>query len=315
RLLAAYDGSQIVLFFCGTADGHSVQLSVLDGYDPAYPLSLLFAFPQMRNGTPSSVSHVAGVSLLDGSIFCWRVEFSAITHAVSVNQWAGAYSKCNTYPPDCNPPVLLTCSSTGRITYWRCKLSVTNKAEREKGKLWEESYRLKSEDQEGIWKIKCGPEDKVALVNKARDKVSIWEAITPRLPSMKEYVIESSETIIDVDWLYTSCGGLVLAVASAQKITIYTRLRKLDTLVRECWIALTDIQIPLTMCRSVSAISWASSGTLVVAAGNQMRCYCKWMNATKLRQVSRMTGINEKLPTVFHAVSHVNGPLPHHHPS
>ncbi|CAG8616565.1 5229_t:CDS:10, partial [Paraglomus brasilianum] len=160
----------------------------------------------------------------------------------------------------------------------------------------------------------CGPEDKVALVSGARDKVSIWEAITPRLPSLKEYVIESSETIVDVDWLYTSCGGLVLAVASAQKITIYTRLRKIDTLVRECWIALTDIQIPLAS-QSVSAIAWVSSGTLVVASGNQLRCYSKWMNAAKLRQVSRMTGINEKLPTIFHAVSHVNGPLPHHHPS
>ena len=73
--MAAYDGSRIVLFFCGTADGHSAQLSDLDDYDPAHPLSLLFAFPQMRNGTQSSVAHVAGVSLLDGSIFCWRVEF------------------------------------------------------------------------------------------------------------------------------------------------------------------------------------------------------------------------------------------------
>ena len=45
-LLATYDGSQIVLFFCGTVDdGHSSQLSALDGYVPAYPLSLLFAFP------------------------------------------------------------------------------------------------------------------------------------------------------------------------------------------------------------------------------------------------------------------------------
>ena len=31
----------------------------------------------------------------------------------------------------------------------------------------------------------------VLVVSGARDKVSIWEAITPRLPSMKEYVIES----------------------------------------------------------------------------------------------------------------------------
>ena len=31
----------------------------------------------------------------------------------------------------------------------------------------------------------------VLVVNGARNKVSIWEAITPRLPSMKEYVIES----------------------------------------------------------------------------------------------------------------------------
>jgi len=52
---------------------------------------------------------------------------------------------------------------TGRITYWRCKLSVTNKTDRKKENLWEVSYRLESGDPDGIWKIKCGPEDKVAL--------------------------------------------------------------------------------------------------------------------------------------------------------
>jgi len=52
-------------------------------------------------------------------------------------------------------------------------------------------------------------------------------------------------------------------------------------------ITVTELLVAIKIqsaSQSVSAIAWVSSGTLVVASGNQLRCYSKWMNATKLRQ-------------------------------
>ncbi|CAJ0758770.1 10231_t:CDS:10 [Entrophospora sp. SA101] len=108
-------------------------------------------------------------------------------------------------------------------------------------------------------------------------EITIWECLTKRLPASKDFITEFCEKVIDIDWLYTSNAELVLAIATSQKISIYTR-------------------------------------SLIVANGNQLRCYNKWLSREDLNKVLNITGVN-KYPTLFHVVDYLNGPLPHHHPT
>nr|CAG8594390.1 7162_t:CDS:10 [Entrophospora candida] len=104
---------------------------------------------------------------------------------------------------------------------------------------------------------------------------------------------------IDIDWLYTSNAELVLAIATSQKISIYTRKHY------------TNIQASWTL---ISEIDMNNQGSLIVANGNQLRCYNKWLSREDLKKVLNITGVN-KYPTLFHVVDYLNGPLPHHHPT
>ncbi|CAG8572440.1 2105_t:CDS:10 [Ambispora gerdemannii] len=338
--LAAYDQREIVLFSTNNPDGRSHEISHFENYDPAYELCLLFSFPQHSNTFPkSNVSYVAGVSMKQNSVFCWKVihnDQALKTHfisrvslpttcdismAVSVGQWAGAYSSCHTRSRDSNPPVLLTFSDDGCLTYWRFNFAAdhvasnNNDNDTESSKdIWSVSLQV-TIDQKRLALIKCGPNDRVALVNESRNEMSIWESITPRIAAIKEYVIESSDPIVDVDWLFTTNAELVVAVATAQKIAIYTQLRKYDVSVRSLGILISQIDIPPMLPDSITAISWSSSGSLVVSTGNQLRCYNKWLSEASFQQVSRITGVNDRFPTLFHIVDHFNGPLPHHHPT
>ncbi|CAG8451235.1 3746_t:CDS:10 [Ambispora leptoticha] len=346
ELLAAYDQREIVLFSTNNPDEHAHAISRFENYDSAYELSLLFSFPQHQNTfSENNVSYVAGVSMKQNTVFCWQVIHNGqgelalsvnsiiiskpisrstslpitcdISMVVSVGQWAGAYSSCHTHSKDSNPPVLLTFCDDGLLTYWRFEFMADNAAnnDTESSKdIWSVSLQV-SIDQKRLALIKCGPNDRVALVNESRNEMSIWESITPRIAATKEYVVESSDPIVDVDWLFTSNAELVVAVATAQKVTIHTQLRKYDVSVRSSGILISQIDMPLMLPEPITALSWSSSGTLVISTGNQLRCYRKWLSEDSFQQVSRITGVNDRFPTLFHIVDHLNGPLPHHHPT
>ncbi|KAG9283992.1 hypothetical protein G9A89_005499 [Geosiphon pyriformis] len=335
RYLAAYYGPQIILFLCGRQDTHSYQIAQLEGYDPNYELCLLFAFPQHQtNQASNTVSFVAGISLNENTVFCWKIDqnesdnqfpivhfisreslpvSSNIVMAVSANQWAGAHSRCHKNPRDSNTPVLLTLTDDGFVTYWRSEIRAVFDQDIIED-IWSPSLQIDIGSKRCAL-IKCGPNDRVALVKESRREVSIWESITPRLPATKEYALESREPIVDVDWLFTCNAELVVAIATAQNITIHAQLRKVDVSVLSLGIMLFEVDIPKFLPDSVSALSWGSGGTLIFTNGNQLRCYNKWMSEKSFQQVSRITGFNKKLPTLFHVIDHLNGPFPHHHPT
>ncbi|CAJ0825977.1 9445_t:CDS:10 [Entrophospora sp. SA101] len=140
---------------------------------------------------------------------------------------------------------------------------------------------------------------KVAVETVSGYEITIWECLTKRLPASKDFITEFCEKVIDIDWLYTSNAELVLAIATSQKISIYTRKHY------------TNIQASWTL---ISEIDMNNQGSLIVANGNQLRCYNKWLSREDLNKVLNITGVN-KYPTLFHVVDYLNGPLPHHHPT
>ncbi|CAG8527835.1 6325_t:CDS:10 [Diversispora eburnea] len=317
-LNAAYDGTQIAIFSYEN-NNYSRQIAVLEDYDPFFELTLLFSFQNKIENLLTTF--IAGVSSQKNMIFLWNIMenergFSPqinfisrsslpmmnekknndeIIMAIAVEQWAGINAR--NYPSsDFNHPVLLTFSSNdGYIRYWQC--IITNKKIKSFTKIWMEEVKFYIGEE--IPKlIKCGPQGKVA-----------------RLPPAKDFITTFSEEIIDIDWLFTSNAELVLAVSTSRKILIYTQLRKHYVSKGAKWILFSEISMPDNVPLSISGVSWGNEGSLIVASGNQLRCYSKRLSDESANKVSQITGINKSFPTLFHVVDHLNGPLPHHHPT
>ncbi|RIA89474.1 RAVE protein 1 C terminal-domain-containing protein [Glomus cerebriforme] len=309
KCFAAYDGIQIALFIFGDNNDDFTHKIVFDGYDASYELLLLFAY-QHKTSSSSTPTYIVGVSSHKNTVFCWKFLYDK---AVSVEQWAGSNKRC--YPSkDLSPPILLTYSGDGCVTYWQANMKydsddlITNK------ELWLKEVVYDIGIKEPIL-IKCGPQGKAAVVMKKENiyEMTMWECITKRLPSAKDFIENFSENIVDIDWLFTSSAEIVLAISTSQKICIYTQLRKHHVSGRSSWIMFSEIDNNVTL--PISAISWESFGSLIVANSNQLRCYNKWLSEESMEKVSSITWVNQKYPTLFHVVDHLNGPLPHYHPT
>ncbi|CAI2173797.1 12342_t:CDS:10 [Funneliformis geosporum] len=223
---------------------------------------------------------------------------SQVKMAISVEQWAGSNIRC--YPSEnLSPPILLTYSDDGYIRYWQANMKYNSDDPNNDKVLWMEEVIFDIGTKNPVL-IKCGPQGKAAVENDY--EVTIWECITKRLPPAKDFIEGFSEKIVDIDWLFTSNAEIVLAVSTSQKICIYTQLRKHHVSERGSWIMFSEIDNPC-------------AGSLIVANCNQLRCYNKWLTEESMKKVSSITGINQKYTTLFHVVDHLNGPLPHHHPT
>ncbi|CAG8644989.1 7798_t:CDS:10, partial [Funneliformis mosseae] len=331
EFLAAYDGTRIELFMCGSNCDNFHKTVVFDDYDASYELLLLFTY-QHKTTTTSFPTYVVGVSSKKNTVFCWTFSYeghtgpiinfvsktclpidSQVTMAISVEQWAG--SNIRRYPSEnLSPPILLTYSDEGYIRYWQANMKYNSDDPNNDKVLWMEEVVFDIGKKKNTVLIKCGPQGKAAEKENGYE-LTIWECITKRLPPAKDFIEGFSEKIVDIDWLFTSNAEIVLAVSTSQKIYIYTQLRKHHVSERGSWIMFSEIDKPCNVALPISAISWGSGGSLIVANCNQFRCYNKWLTEESNKKVSSITGIIQKDPTLFHVVDHLNGPLPHHHPT
>ncbi|CAG8465420.1 9171_t:CDS:10, partial [Scutellospora calospora] len=315
--LAVYDGDRIVVFSYGAKNDHFVQIAILEDYDPLFELILLFNFQHMKS---SLTTYLAGVSYRENAVFLWKFTNDSvqqivfisrsslqmnykITKAVSIEQFTGS-TVSNCLPQDRHYPVLATFSSEdGYIRHWLCNLdNKTDQKSQATVNIWSEEVKFFVGEDPKV--IKCGPQGKIAIVVLQTSngyELIIWGYITKKLPPTKEFIVEFNERIIDIDWLFTSNAELILAIATSRKILIYTRVRRHHISVRTSWLLFLEIDI--------------MRGSLIVANGNQLRCYNKWLDHENNNKVSRITGINKQFPTLFHVVDYLNGPLPHHHPT
>ncbi|CAG8530036.1 3694_t:CDS:10 [Cetraspora pellucida] len=329
--LAVYDGTRIVIFSSAKNDLF-VQIAILEDYDPFFELILLFNFQDV---TLSSTTYLAGISHHENTIFLWKftnndsvtssqqIVFISkaslwssfkTTIAVSIEPWSE--SSVSNLPRDRYPVLATFSSEDGYIRYWQCNLDKKTEMQSQIAEnIWAEEIKFFVGEELKV--TKCGPQGKIAVVLQTSNgyDLTIWGCINKKLPPTKDFIAEFSERIIDVDWLFTSSAELILAIATSRKILIYTRVRKHHVSVRTSWILFSEIDILSSSPSPISAILWASGGSLIVANGNQLKCYNKWLSYENIDKVSRVTGMNKQFPTLFHVVDHLNGPLPHHHPT
>ncbi|KAG2218968.1 hypothetical protein INT45_008392, partial [Circinella minor] len=106
--------------------------------------------------------------------------------------------------------------------------------------------------------------------------LSLWSEIRTDVPPILQIQLNLREPIIDMAWDISSDGQFILAIAFSRKISIYGERRATDVSDDlDKWINYVtfDVDTP----DDITGIAWLDYGVLSVAAGNQLRCYIKWL--------------------------------------
>ncbi|KAI8988974.1 RAVE protein 1 C terminal-domain-containing protein [Pilobolus umbonatus] len=177
---------------------------------------------------------------------------------------------------------------------------------------WEVLYTMHT-SYESIQKISCGP-NILALVS--NDNIlTIWMGMRSGVAPILVQTFKFDEPIQDIVWNVTSDAQFLLAVAFPRSIGIFGQKRaSISCPQDDLWVCYTkfDVDTP----EDITALTWVDCGVLIVAAGNQLRCYLKWLTQED-RVVKMHKTINNKLEpmsSVFDISYEVNGPLPFYHP-
>lgn len=146
----------------------------------------------------------------------------------------------------------------------------------------------------------------IAIVTKkesGKSHLSIWSEIRNDHLPRYEADINIRGEVTGLSWCLTSDAQPLLAVSVDNSIQIYTqkRLQSFDT-HDQTWTMCDKMEF----AEQVSDVIWADPGVLVVASGQGLRCYSKWLTPDDT--------VSEPLPTVFDVAFQMNGPLPLFHP-
>ncbi|KAI9492527.1 RAVE protein 1 C terminal-domain-containing protein [Zychaea mexicana] len=150
--------------------------------------------------------------------------------------------------------------------------------------------------------------------------LSLWSEIRTDVPPILQKQLSFWEPVVDIAWNVSSDGQFVLAVAFAQKISIYGEKRATQVAAEERngssndWVSYVtfDVDTP----DDISGIAWLDYGVLAVAAGNQLRCYLKWLTrGDHIKQQPPLDPQFEPMSNIYDESYELNGPLPFYHPN
>ena len=155
---------------------------------------------------------------------------------------------------------------------------------------------------------------KIALVNKTREVLTIWDTVGGQLEHEKQF--EPGDTIQDLDWTSTPDDQSILAVGFPHRVTILAQMRY-DYLDRgPAWIPIRSISIRDSTPHPIGDSVWLGNGNIVVGAGNQLFMFDKLISNRKDNMITELTvPIHTRAtPNLFDIVSLLNGPLAIFHP-
>ncbi|KAI8330852.1 RAVE protein 1 C terminal-domain-containing protein [Chlamydoabsidia padenii] len=176
---------------------------------------------------------------------------------------------------------------------------------------WEEIYRLDT-GLEDILQV-CCVGNTAAIVSRSSEmyKLSIWMEIRTNMPPCLVSSFDYVEPIQDVAWYVSSDAQYFLAVACGHKVYIYGQKRAthLDG-DADVWILYTSMKIDTEQV--ISSVAWVDHGALVVTAGNQVRCYQKWLTTDDTDKLALKNEIGAG--SLYELSYKLNGSLPLYHP-
>eukprot|EP00042_Codosiga_hollandica_P058321 m.877288 g.877288 ORF g.877288 m.877288 type:complete len:2495 (-) comp59827_c0_seq4:2423-9907(-) len=141
------------------------------------------------------------------------------------------------------------------------------------------------------------------------DHVRIFERESSGSQFRREFVISCFEAPTSIDWISVNGHHHLLVVATPSRMTVYAHSSSKIT----AWMPL--IQTPLESTVP-GTVSWAFDGALVHAAGNHLKVYSKWIDASRgdvIRFIPSVKKVSAR-EHVFALSEHLHGSLPFYHP-
>ncbi|KAI8369422.1 RAVE protein 1 C terminal-domain-containing protein [Radiomyces spectabilis] len=180
-----------------------------------------------------------------------------------------------------------------------------------------ELYTLETGIRGTIYQIR-GVSNLLALASLSSDgskhELSFWaEMRTMEPPALFTSVI-FEDRIRDMAWSMSSDAQFLLAVAFSSHIAIYGENRRSDINHDEpTWTCYTIFEVDSPA--DIVGVTWADYGVLAVAAGNQIRCYLKWLTVNdNIKGSLRLNPEAEPMSNIYDLSYEKNGPLPLYHP-
>lgn len=168
-----------------------------------------------------------------------------------------------------------------------------------------------------VAKIDTDAFGKLAIISQAETQennftVSIYGNEATGLEMRKEFSLTfgKQQRIVDTDWLFSSDGQHLLAVALHGQVFIYCQETKKSHADELRWRRLREISWPLP--EPITTVCWLRTGALLVSSDRTMMIFGKWLERDHNAQVlAEAEGVN---PNIFSLASRKNGRLPDHHP-
>ncbi|MCJ1417524.1 regulator of (H+)-ATPase in vacuolar membrane [Xylographa parallela] len=154
---------------------------------------------------------------------------------------------------------------------------------------------------------------KIALVNSARNGLTIWDSRSGQMEFSKDY--NPQEMIQDLDWTSTPDLQSILAVGFQHKVVVLAQIRY-DYLDKgPAWAPIRDIYIRESTPHPIGDSTWLGSGNLVIGAGTQLFVYDKLITTSDEMITDLSLPVHGHASVdIFDVVALLNGPLPVYHP-
>ncbi|KAI8586289.1 RAVE protein 1 C terminal-domain-containing protein [Geranomyces variabilis] len=329
--------------------GTRTFVSRMEGYDPGYPLLLLHAYvdPNAKISSGSeregqqTIVHVVGVSERHSTVFVWTLNFEAdvlqnhslisktsleLGSDVTVLTALPTDDLCLTHYPQSpmGAHLFVTYSSDKLMRFWHCcngsflSLSdstdsandATQQGDRQPwrvvGELEYQPERLDLLQTDAFGKM-C-----TVSISDGSSLLTIWGNEATGLDMRQEWATTLNDTVVAIDWFFSSDGQHLLAVGLLNRVHIFCQRRLASVEDLPTWDRIGDMEIPWP--NSTSTVAWLPTGSLQIATKQTVLVYDKWMDASDETTYADISADAQVPLQTFSVVDARNGRLPDHHP-
>ncbi|CEP07241.1 hypothetical protein [Parasitella parasitica] len=328
KFLAVYDGTHVRLYEFDNHDSHLYH-SIKCEDESALELSSLHVYNLDGPETGEKSFLLIGVSTTLKQISTWHLTPNSLHHldiafrgtrtmpwsvdpdiVGSASQWATNTASKLFHRLAAQKRLVLAVSLGAEIIFYSIN---TDNTEIEWSALYSIDASLLASK---IYQIKCAPST-VALVSGDDHKtLSIWMEMRSGVAPGCVKTFQFDEPVRDIAWNVTSDAQFILAIAFPKKVGIFGQKRALNNANNDdIWTCYTTFKVDTP--EDITALAWVDCGVLTVAAGNQLRCYLKWLidNETISSDVKVHENRQiEPMSSIFDISYEMNGPLPFYHP-
>ncbi|KAG0842100.1 hypothetical protein G6F19_001183 [Rhizopus arrhizus] len=330
KYVAVYNGNQIQVYEFDQQDCHTHHSTkVCPTEEELPPLSDLYVHNIEDEVTTEIRSHILiGISAITKKMISWELtvannDFSIKsrgiqnmdwnqppTMAMSAGEWATntASRLFHRLTLDKRVDVALCVGST--ILFYSMYIT-SNDAPIE----WNVLYTLDLPSSLSIQHIRyCSPNIVAVVSGDNSTQLSIWTGMRAGVAPICEQKISFDQSIKDIAWSVTSDAQFILAVAFSDHISIYGQKRAYNNKYEAEWSCYADFKVDTP--EDITALAWVDYGVLTVAAGNQLRCYLKWLTEqdTVIKSSDSLNDKMEPMSSIYDISYEMNGPLPFYHP-